>query len=372
MRPSYVDIDLGAIRHNVDALVELVSPARLCAVVKADAYGHGDVPIAEAALERGADWLAVALVEEGIRLREGGIEAPILLLSEPPIEAIAQVVRWRLTPTVYHPQFVDAFMEVGVAAPGDSRADLAVHLKVDTGMHRVGADPETALALALRISESSAVTLGGVWTHFAVAEEDEEFTRRQVRLFELFVQQLDHEGVPRPLLHMSNTAGALLGPATAFDMVRAGIGLYGLYPNPHDRGAVSLQPAMRIVSEVSHVRRYPAGTRLSYGRRRALPSDATVVTVPVGYADGVPRRLSSTGGEVLVRGKRFPLAGTITMDQLVVDVGDEPVQVGDEAVLIGRQGDEEIFVDEWAEKLGTINYEIVCQVGPRLPRRYEP
>ncbi len=217
---------------------------------------------------------------------------------------------------------------------------LDVHLKVDTGMHRVGADPETALdageeARPMRRRSN----LEGVWTHFAVADEDVVFTRLQLQRFRDFLAQLDAAGIPKPLSHASNTAGALLGPEAAFDMVRTGIGLYGLYPNPADRSAVELRPAMRIVSEVSHVRHYPAGTRLSYGRRRPLPVEGTVATVPIGYADGVPRRLALTGAEVLIHGRRFPLAGTVTMDQILVDVNNEPVEVGDEVVLLGTQGD---------------------------------
>ena len=367
MRPSYVDIDLGSIAHNTRTLADFVAPTRLCAVVKADAYGHGDVPVAETALANGAEWLAVALVEEGARLREGGITAPILLLSEPPVSSLARLVHWRLTPTVYRSEFVDALVEMGAGVGG--LEPLAVHLKVDTGMHRVGADPDTAMELAQRLVDSPTVDLEGVWTHFAVADEDVDFTRLQLERFRDFLARLEAAGIPRPLSHASNTAGALLGPEAAFDMVRTGIGLYGLYPNPADRSAVELRPAMRIVSEVSHVRHYPAGTRLSYGRRRPLPVEGTVATVPIGYADGVPRRLALTGAEVLIHGRRFPLAGTVTMDQILVDVNNEPVEVGDEVVLLGTQGDQEISVDEWAEQLETINYEIVCQVGPRLPRR---
>lgn len=371
MRPSFVDIDLDAVAHNARTLADLVVPARLCAVVKADAYGHGDVPIAETVLANGATSLAVALVEEGTRLREGGISAPILVLSEPPPSAIARIVHWDLTPSVYRPEFVAALLAVGEGVEG-GLAPISVHLKVDTGMHRVGADPDTALELAQAIDASPNVVLEGVWTHFAVAEEDLDYTRAQIARFREFVARLEEAGISRPLLHASNTAGALLGAEAAFDMVRVGLGIYGLYPDPGAPAPVELRPAMRIVSEVSHVRRYPAGTRPSYGRRRAMPHEGNVATVPVGYADGVPRRLTLTGGEVLIRGKRFPLAGTVTMDQIVVDVGDEPVAVGDEVVLIGTQGTETISADDWAAQLGTINYEIVCQVGPRLPRRYRP
>ncbi len=360
VRPSYVEVDLAAIRHNVAQLAALVAPAEMCAVVKADAYGHGDVPVAEAAVAGGATRLAVALVEEGIRLREGGVDAPILLLSEPPPEALARVVRWGLTPTVYSEDFAEALALMGVSG------QVPVHVKVDTGMHRVGAPPDRALALVRRLSGVPHLVVEGLWTHFAVADEDEAFTRVQADRFEAVVSELGD--LRPPVVHAANTAGAFLG--YEYDMVRAGLGIYGLYPEPDGRKPVELRPALRIVSVVSYVQHLPAGERPSYGRRRPLPDDAVVATVPIGYADGVPRRLSAAGASVLIRGRRCPLAGTVTMDQIVVDANGASLEVGDEVVLVGRQGPEEITADEWAGMLDTISYEIVCQIGPRLPRRY--
>ena len=354
MRPSWITVDLDAIEANVRAIEQAVRPAALCAVVKADGYGHGDVPATEAALRGGASWLAVALVSEGIRLREAGIEAPILLLAEPEERDIPALLEWKLTPTVYRASFVAAL------------SDAPVHLKVDTGMHRVGADPEEALALARVISDRSDLTLQGVWTHFAVSEEDRDFTERQLNDFNDFRKRLADEGIVPEMVHAANTAGALDYPEARFDMVRVGLGIYGLRPAPGVAPEVSLRPAMRVLSQVSYTRRLPAGARPSYGRRRPLPAEATVATVPIGYADGVARRLSSTDGEVLINGKRYPFAGTVTMDQIVIDVGDDPVEVGDEVVLLG----DEITAEEWAERLDTINYEIVCDFGPRLPRVY--
>jgi alanine racemase len=364
VRPSWAEVDLGAVAHNVSRFVDLVHPARVCAVVKADGYGHGDVPVAEAALSAGATWLAVALVEEGVRLREAGIEAPILLLAEPPGEDAGEVVRWRLTPTVYRHAFLETLVSAGPESP------LEVHVKLDTGMHRVGADPETAFSLVHRLTGSLPLRLGGLWTHFAVSDEDASFTVEQIAAFRAAVDRLAAEGVRPPLLHLANTAGALLHPDSRADLVRIGLGMYGLFPSPACEGLTDLRPAMRVVSRVSYLRRLPAGSRPSYGRRRPLPAEATIATVPVGYADGVPRLLSAHGGEVLIGGKRHPLAGTVTMDQILVDVGDDPVRVGDEVVLIGRQGDEEIGAWEWADRTDTIPYEIVCRIGPRLPRRH--
>lgn len=364
MRPSWVEVDLEAVAHNVATLSRIAAPSRLCAVVKADGYGHGDVPVAEAALGAGAEWLAVALVEEGARLREAGIEAPILLLSEPPPADAGEVIRWRLTPTVYRVEFLQSLGALG--------SPVGVHLKVDTGMHRVGASPEDVPDLARLAGSFPGVRIEALWTHFAVADEDPSFTRVQLERFQETVSAVRHVTGEQLLLHSSNTAGTILFPEARFDMVRTGLGIYGLHPCGETRHLADLRPAMSVVSHVSHVRWHPAGTRPSYGRRRPLPDDGWVATVPVGYADGVPRLLSQRGAEVLVGGVRRPLAGTVTMDQIVVDLGPEPVPVGTEVVLIGAAGDDRIDADEWARLTETINYEIVCGIGPRLPRRYRP
>ena len=358
MRPSWVEIDLGAIAHNVAALADLVAPAAVCAVVKADGYGHGDVPVAEAALAAGAEWLAVALLEEGIRLREAGIEAPVLVLSEPDPSDAGELLHWGLTPTVYREEMIDALGKAATVMSG-------VHLKVNTGMHRVGANPEEVADLVARIDRHALLALSGVFTHFASSDEDDGFTREQMDRFD----RATH-GISGPLVHMANTAGAILHPSSRRDLVRLGIGIYGLHPCDATRPYVALRPAMRIVSHVAFVQRLSAGERPSYGRRRELTEDAYVATVPLGYADGLPRLLTDKL-EVLIRGKRRPLAGTVTMDQIIVDLGDEAMNAGEEVILIGSQGEEEVTADEWSANLGTISYEVVCQIGPRLPRRYQ-
>jgi alanine racemase len=362
VRPTRVEVDLDAVAANVRTIAELVAPAGVCAVVKADAYGHGDVPVAEVALDAGATTLAVALVEEGLRLREAGIEDPILLLSEPVAGDADLVADAGLTPTVYTHDLVRALAGTGTS--------LDVHLKVDTGMHRVGAPPDVAADIASDIGVLDGIRLAGVWTHLAVAEEDVDYTSVQIGRFRAFLARLAEAGIEPGVRHVANTAGAMAYPEARFDMVRLGLGMYGMRPAPDTAPDVPLVPAMRVVSEVSYVRRHPAGTRPSYGRRRPLERESTVVTVPIGYADGVSRRLSSVGGEVLIAGVRRPFAGTVTMDQIVVDVGDTPVRVGDEVVLLGAQGDEAITADEWADRLDTINYEITCHFGPRVPRRH--
>ncbi len=367
MRPSWIEVDLDAIESNVREIRRAIHPAGVCAVVKADGYGHGDVPVAEAAIAGGANLLAVALVSEGIRLREAGIDAPILVLSEPPIDEIDAVIEWSLTPIVYRRDFVEAVAE---RANRSNSVPYPVHLKLDTGMHRVGVAPADAIDLARRIDADDRLVLEGIATHLSVAEADPEFTDRQVGALRRFRELLASEGIEVDYVHAANTAGALNHPDARFDFARIGLGLYGLRPAPDTGPDVDLTAAMRVVSRVSFVQRLPAGARPSYGRVRPLERPSTVATVPLGYADGIPRRLSSLGGEVLIRGRRYPFAGTVTMDQVVIDLGDDPVDVGDEVVFIGSQGAEEITATEWADLLSTINYEVVCQFGPRLPRRY--
>jgi alanine racemase len=371
-RPAWAEVDLNNIRHNVGLLTRLVAPAGLMAVVKADGYGHGSVASAYAALEAGATWLGVALVEEGVELRDAGIDMPILLLSQPPLEAARAVVDAGLTPVVHSLRFVDALAKAAADAGVDSQP---VHLKVDTGMHRIGCSPSEALDLAPVIKKHRELHLQGLLTHFAVADEPENpYTARQVAVFEAVRKELGRMGIRPPLVHAANSAGVLTAPQARYDLVRCGISIYGIAPAAELDGRLALRPALSLKARVSFVRRMVAGERLSYGLRYELDEPSTVVTVPVGYADGVPRRLGQVGGEVLIGGRRKPIAGTVTMDQLLVDLGPgadaDEVEVGTEVVLLGRQGDDEITATEWAERLGTIPYEVCCGIGDRVPRRY--
>lgn len=366
MRPSWIEIDLDAIQHNVREIVRHIAPAELCAVVKADAYGHGDIPTAEAAIAGGAAWLAVALVEEGVRLREADVDVPILVLSEPTHEEMPLIVSHGLTPTAYRASFVDLLAEVAADA---TTLPYPVHLKLDTGMHRVGAPPVEAFEVARRIRDDDRLELQGVFTHFSVADEDRLFTERQDAALARFVEALADEQISPKLLHAANTAAAFDMEATRHDLCRVGLGIYGLRPTSSSGSTLDLRPAMRVVSHVAYVREVPSGARPSYGRRQKLEGPHTIATVPVGYADGIHRSLSD-GGEVLIGGRRYPYAGTVTMDMVVVDLGNDSASVGDEVVLLGTQGDETISADDWADSLGTISYEIVCHFGPRLPRIY--
>ena len=371
LRPAWAEVDRAAIRHNTRLLVERVAPAQVCAVVKAHGYGHGPVQVADAALRAGATWLGVALVEEGVHLRSAGqFTEPVLLLSEPPYSQMDDVVAHGLTPTLYTPAGVDAAAKAVAASA--RRDPLPVHVKVDSGMHRVGAAPDAAVRLALAVHDSPELRLEGLWTHLAVADEPEHpFTATQVQRFDAVIDELAAHGVRPQLLHAANSAAALTRTDARYDMVRCGIALYGLTPSPGLDGAADLRPALALKAQVALVKRVEAGEAISYGLRYRLDRVSHVVTVPIGYADGVPRRLGAVGGEVLIGGRRRPIAGTVTMDQITVDCGDDDTVVaGDEVVLIGRQGAEEISAWEWATRLDTIAYEIVSGISRRVPLDY--
>ncbi|MBI4260468.1 MAG: alanine racemase [Actinobacteria bacterium] len=359
-RPTVAEVDLEAIRHNVRALKP--DGVELMAVVKADGYGHGAVPVARAALQAGATWLGVALVEEGLALRDSGVDAPVLVLSEFPPGSEKDALEAGLTPSLY--------TERGLAAlAGAAGRDVGVHVKVDTGMHRVGLwPPEEALAFADRVVDAG-LRLEGLWTHFARSDEDAAVTTGQLERFLTVADALGRAGHRPRYRHAANSAATIRLPAAHLDLVRVGIALYGLGAAPGLAEEAGLRPALSWRSEVSMARRLPAGESVSYGHRYRLERDAWVATVPVGYADGYSRRLSGRA-EVLLGGRRRPVAGTVTMDQILVDCGDDRVEEGQEVVLIGRQGEEEIRADDLAAWSGTIPYEIVTGIGGRVPREH--
>jgi alanine racemase len=376
-RRVWATIDLDALRHNTRLLCARAAPARVMAVIKANGYGHGALPVAEAAIAGGATWLGVATAWEAVDLlqrrttgKRASAGAPILVLSEPQSEAAAEAIvqRW-LTPVVYTEAGIEMLAKTVVSRASGS--PLPVHLKVDTGMHRVGCTPEQAVALAEGIADRDELTLEGVCTHFAVADElHNPYTLEQIARFEDVLAALDARGLRPPIVHAANSAALLAFPDARYDLVRVGIALYGVPPAERLAGALPLRPAMTVTAHVSHLQRLDAGEGVSYGLHYRLTRPGTIATVPVGYADGVHRSLGLRGGQVLVRGRRYPIVGAVTMDQLMVDIGDDPVEVGDEVVLLGRQGGEEITAVEWAGRMETIAYEIVCGIGSRVPRRY--
>ena len=372
-RPAWAEISASAIAHNVATLKALLGETRFCAVVKANGYGHGALLAARAALEGGADALAVAIVDEGIELRDAGVTAPILLLAEISAATVPDALGHSLTLTIGS---LAGARAVAVAAK-ELGGLFAVHVKLDTGMHRMGVAPEELDEVMDVLVGARELDVEGFYTHFSVADgssaQDRSFTRAQIERFDEAVAQLGARDVHPRLLHTANSAGALGYPEARRSMVRVGLALYGYLPNAWLAGSLeerglSLRPALSLRAKIVAVRRVRAGERPSYGRRRALERDAWIATVPFGYADGYPRRLFDAGADVLIGAKRYPLAGNVTMDQLLIDCGDDEPRVGDDVVLLGEQGGETISADEWAERAQTISWEILCGVGARVPR----
>jgi alanine racemase len=373
---AWADVDLSALEHNAKFLADRAGPAALCAVVKGWGYGHGIIRAASAAVSGGATWLGVALVNEAVDVRvKGQLAEPVLLLAEPPLRQLVEVARLEgVRPTLYTAEAIaaaaKAVRDVGRDSP------LPVHLKVDTGMHRVGAAPEAARHLAELIESREELELEGLWTHLAASEDPahDDYTAAQLALFEEVRHDLADAGIQPAMVHAANSGGLLAHPEARYDLVRCGIAFYGIAPRPRMPEADGLRPAMALKARVSYVKRVRAGEPISYGLHHVCKEPTVVATVPIGYYDGVPRRLGLVGGEVLVGGRRCPIVGAVTMDQLMVDCGDDnSVHVRDEVVLLGEQNGEVIFAWDWAECLDTIAYEIVCGIAiNRVPRRYGP
>lgn len=339
----------------------------LCVAVKANGYGHGAVEVARAALAGGARGLAVAFVEEGVQLREAGIDAPILLLYQPESEAMFDVVAHRLTPVLYTAEGLSAY---SAAVAQRDLHPQPVHLMIDTGMHREGATPAAFLGLCRMAMSDKHVFVEGVSTHFANADDpDDPFTNVQARRFKQILESV-FPSSPPPFAHCANSAAALLHPHLRFDMVRVGIALYGQAPSAKVSLLEGMQPAMSIRARIGLVRDLEPGEAIGYGQAYRVQRRSRVALISVGYGDGIPRGLSASGS-VLINGRHRPIAGTISMDQVAVDCGDDfSVNAGDEAVFLGVQGNERITGLEIGEQLNTISYEVVTRVGERLPRRY--
>lgn len=363
-RATRVIIDLGAISHNVAEIRERIGNKRgLMAVVKADGYGHGAVEVSRAALRSGADSLGVALPEEGRQLREAGVEAPILVVGLiQPVEAY-KVVKFRLSQTVASVELLEALEHEA----GKASTRVNVHVKLETGMGRIGVNPDDAVSFVRKVKSFKNLNLEGLFSHFSSADErDKTFSKYQLQLFDQVIGNLQLAGIEVPKKHMANSAAILDLPQSYYDMVRPGIMLYGLYPSREVSHSIELKPAMTLKTKVSEVKVVPPGIPISYGRTFITKKKTTVATLPVGYADGY-NRLLSNHGEVLIKGRRAPVIGTICMDMCMVDASSvEDVQPGDEVILFG----EELPVDEIAAKIGTISYEVVCDVNQRVPRIY--
>ncbi len=369
--PVWAEVNLDAIRHNIKQLMGIISPGtKFMAVVKANAYGHGAGRVAGAALEEGAAYLGVARVTEGEKLRLSGIDAPILVLGYTPPSEYPALLKYNLSQTVYD---LEDARELSTAAVKSGKK-IVVHVKVDTGMSRLGfqAGEQASIRDILSLTSLPNLEIEGIFTHFATADsQNKDYTIMQWQKFNMVLDALKQEGLEFRYRHVANSAALIDMPETHLDMVRAGIAIYGYYPSSEVRSKrVNLKPAMSIKAVVAHVKRVPPGTGISYGITHITTKDSIVATISAGYADGYSRLLSNRG-EVLLHGKRAPVTGRICMDQFMVDVSHIPgVKKGDIAVLMGRQGEEEVTADEIASRINTISYEVLCAISARVPRVY--
>ncbi|MFH1198989.1 MAG: alanine racemase [Candidatus Omnitrophota bacterium] len=363
-RPTWAEVNLDNIAHNFAQVKKIIGPkVKVMACVKADAYGHGIIPVSKKLESCGADYLAVACIDEGIKLREDNVKLPILILGMIFEKDVPALFEYNLIPTVCTEELVIAINGYALEA----KLKAKVHIKVDTGMNRIGVLHNDAFDFIKKASKLKFIDIEGVFTHLACADVNSEYTQIQLNLFNQLIGQLKKEGIRIPLVHAANSMGVIGYKGSHFNMVRPGLMLYGLYPKKDLK--INLKASLGLKTKVVYIKRLPKGQGISYGHIYITKKDTTIVTLPIGYGDGYPRNLSNQAW-VLIGGRCFKISGRVCMDQIMVDVGKTKVNIGDEVVLIGPQGNNKITVEELAEYSGTISYEITCGLGSRIPRIY--
>ena len=362
---TWVEVDLENIKDNVKKLKALTRPPTFfMAVVKANGYGHGAVEVANAALEAGGDRLGVAIVEEARVLREAGINAPIHLLTGFEAEQVESIIELDLIPAVYTEQHLNAL--------GSIEKTMTIHIKVDTGMGRIGLKPENTIAFIKKTKENKNLKIEGIFTHLATADEaGSEYADKQISTFKNLIKDIKDEGLDIKINHIANSAATILRPETHLQMVRVGIALYGLHPSDDTKGKIDLKPALSWYSRLSYVKNLEQGEAVSYGATHIIKEASAIGTVPVGYADGYNRSLSNKAN-VLVSGIKIKQVGRVCMDQFMVELNGIDAKENEKVTLIGKQNDAQITADEMAKEVGTINYEVVCAIADRVKRYYEP
>ncbi|MFP4026948.1 MAG: alanine racemase [Candidatus Brocadiia bacterium] len=364
-RPTFARIDLDAIMQNVRAVKNIPGVKKICAAVKADAYGHGAPAVAKVMSAAGVDIFAVAMTEEAVELRQAGITEPIILLTTVPEDDIETILRWGITSCITDEKFARRLSQVAKQKGFQATA----HINIDTGMHRVGIPHDEATDTILRIAQLPALGITGIFTHFACSE-DRVISREQLRLFNGIIANLKSSGYTPPLLHVANSTATLTMPEAYMDCVRPGLILYGMLPPAINKPAVDLRPAMSLHTRVSFCKDVPAGAKLGYGHTYRTWRQSTIVTLPLGYHDGYVRQYSNKG-LVLIRGRRAPVVGRVCMDQTLADATDIPgAESGDDVVIYGEQKGRRIRIEEMAADLGRIPYELTCSVGGRVRRKY--
>ena len=367
-RPTVGEVDLGALEFNYREIKKRIPEGvKVLAVVKADAYGHGAIPISLRLEKLGVEYLGVAISEEGVELRKGGVKSPILVLGGVFGGEVDQIFRFRLTPVIFR----NDCLKILSREAKKRRRKVKVHLKVDTGMGRLGVPLNLWPDFLREVRRFPKIEIEGILSHFSMTDEEKGFTQSQWRAFKRAVAIAQELGISSEYLHMASSATLTAFPGYAAGLVRPGIMLYGSYPSPTFRSLISLKPVMTLKTRVHFLKSVPSGARISYGGTFRTKRESRIATLPIGYADGYSRHLSNHG-EVLIHGKRAPVVGKVCMDFIMVDVTDIPrVSVGDEVILIGRQGGEQITPEEIAEKINSISYEVLCSIGKRVPRIYK-
>ncbi|MDW7679670.1 MAG: alanine racemase [bacterium] len=368
MRPTCAEIDISAIVYNLKQIKKRVSPARVMAVVKADGYGHGVIPVARAAISAGVDCLGVALVEEATELRAAGIDHPVLVFGGAFENQLELFVDYDLELTVYTESIAQTCSRI---AQSRNRI-LDVHVKVDTGMGRVGVPFEAAPSFVEWLSQLKNIRLKGIYTHFATSDEkDKKYASLQLNRFNKVLASVRLKGIEIPIKHAANSGAILDLPQAYLDMVRPGVMMYGYYPSPETSQSIAIKPAMTFKSKVCFIKNVAQNTSISYGRKYITPSSTRIATIPVGYADGYNRLLTNQG-IVTIRGKKFPIVGRVCMDLIMADLGDDQtIEINDEVILFGPQSRNAFTVEEICQKIGTIPYEVTCWISKRVPRVYK-
>jgi len=369
IRPVWAEVNLNSLEHNMKEIKKHAKDKKIYAVVKADAYGHGALDVAPVFLASGATALAVAVITEAMELRRSGVKAPILILGYTPLTFGRQIAEYDIEQTVYD---LDYARELSRIAQKENKK-VKIHIALDTGMGRIGLLPdETGLNSVREMRKLPNIILEGIFSHFSTADEgDKSYSEYQLKVFNDFVSKLEAEGIKFNVKHLSNSAAIMDLPQAHFDGVRPGIIMYGYYPSDEVlKDKLDLKPALTLKTNIVHVKTLPKGMYISYGRKFITDRESVIATLPIGYADGYTRALSNKG-KVIINGKLAPVVGRVCMDQLMVDVTDAgEVKVGDEAILLGEQGNTKFNADDLAKILDTINYEIICMIGRRVPRVY--
>ncbi|MFH1355242.1 MAG: alanine racemase [Candidatus Omnitrophota bacterium] len=363
-RPTWAEISLANLAYNYRQIKNLLKPGtKIMVTIKADAYGHGLIPVAKRLVKSGADYLGVASIDEGIKLREGNIKIPLLILGLVSKKNIKALFKYNLRPTVCDEDLADALNKMA----SELKKPIKVHIKIDSGMGRIGILYRDAERVIKKISNLKFIRIEGIFTHLAAADTNRKFTLHQLKLFNNLMLALNKSGINIPLIHAANSIGILDYKQSHFNLVRPGLVIYGLYPKKNLK--IKLRPVLNLKTRIIYVKRVPAGYGISYGHDYVTRKETNIVTLPIGYGDGYPRNLSNCA-PILIRGNRFRISGRICMDQIMVDVGNMPVKAGEEVVLIGAQAGKRITAEELAALAKTIPYEIVTGLGWRIPRLY--